>query len=760
MKITGQVSDEHGRALRNVFEVSLTDLVSEVTTGVFDPSDLVIVEDSVTNEVFKITASSFVAGAGSITGGANVGTGAGVFKDVLGNDLRFRSIVAGSNVTVTPGADDITITVPVIGATSHSALTNLAWSVAGHTIDTDFLPDSASARDLGSTSLPWNSLFLSGLASDSASVASSVSSGTGNSPKVLLTGKVTSSPNIDAYLRVEWKPTLERVALSTGGPTGGQFNLDAEIAFAASSTDQYIEVKPSLVPTATSTYNLGINSGTLARFWQHLFLSGNLDDGTNQVTIADINRKSTLTTNGDLYTRTAGAVTRLGVGSAGDVLTVVAGLPAWQAPAATYTDENAQDAVGGILTDTASVDFTYNDAGNTISAAVLPAGVDHGGLGGLGDDDHTIYLLADGTRALTGNWAAGAFQISAKNFLTASTGLTTLASVKAAQTVSAAANDFGSPVYRGLQAALTHDVTAAALVTPSLIALDLSVALSKTSGTYLTTTFQLIKATLTNVSGAPYNPASGSQPVYVNVADTGATAFANGAFEFSLSSNSAAGNSIALRSISIVTSNANAIAYQGYAQGAAGTTGALVGVEGFIAGATSAAARLTAVSGLPRGSGATFPTSDKVMAFRGASGHWLASIGSLFITSTSRTDPSVTTTTHLTPASVNGEGYFEGLLEVDGVVFADGGLTLADAKDIVVGTGTGTKIGTATTQKIGLWNVAPVAQYATTGTLTGFTANTTTPVLDGSTFTGNTGATAYTIGDIVRALKLCGIMAA
>ena len=38
---------------------------------------------------------------------------------------------------------------------------------------------------------------------------------------------------------------------------------------------------------------------------------------------------------------------------------------------------------------------------------------DHGELDGLGDDDHILYILADGTRALTGNWNAGAFSITA-----------------------------------------------------------------------------------------------------------------------------------------------------------------------------------------------------------------------------------------------------------------------------------------------------------------------------------------------------------
>jgi hypothetical protein len=44
-----------------------------------------------------------------------------------------------------------------------------------------------------------------------------------------------------------------------------------------------------------------------------------------------------------------------------------------------YTDEDAQDAVGTILTDTATIDFTYDDAGNQITAAVKDAGVS--GLG-------------------------------------------------------------------------------------------------------------------------------------------------------------------------------------------------------------------------------------------------------------------------------------------------------------------------------------------------------------------------------------------
>lgn len=47
-------------------------------------------------------------------------------------------------------------------------------------------------------------------------------------------------------------------------------------------------------------------------------------------------------------------------------------------------------------------DFRYSQLSG---ASYQPT--DHGTLTGLGDDDHAQYLLADGTRALTGNWAAG-----------------------------------------------------------------------------------------------------------------------------------------------------------------------------------------------------------------------------------------------------------------------------------------------------------------------------------------------------------------
>jgi hypothetical protein len=71
-----------------------------------------------------------------------------------------------------------------------------------------------------------------------------------------------------------------------------------------------------------------------------------------------------------------------------------------------------------------------------------------------------------------------------------------------------------------------------------------------------------------------------------------------------------------------------------------------------------------------------------------------------------------------TGLGVNAAAAFAGALlelQIAGVrewAFTGSSLTVADANDIAVGTTTGTKIGTATTQKLGFYNKAPVVQPA------------------------------------------------
>lgn len=80
-------------------------------------------------------------------------------------------------------------------------------------------------------------------------------------------------------------------------------------------------------------------------------------------------------------------------------------------------------------------------------------------------------------------------------------------------------------------------------------------------------------------------------------------------------------------------------------------------------------------------------------------------------------------------------------------------LTFSDAVNIAVNGTTGTKIGTATTQKLSLWNATPIVQPTTAVAAATFVANTSAIVNDTATFDG------YTIGQVVKALRNMGVLA-
>ena len=68
-------------------------------------------------------------------------------------------------------------------------------------------------------------------------------------------------------------------------------------------------------------------------------------------------------------------------------------------------------AVGSTLQYADGAGWSVTDSTGAVLSALS---VDHGALSGLSDDDHTQYLLANGTRALTANWDVGSFEVRAQ----------------------------------------------------------------------------------------------------------------------------------------------------------------------------------------------------------------------------------------------------------------------------------------------------------------------------------------------------------
>jgi len=64
---------------------------------------------SLTNNTNDITITNS-GGSGGITNGNNNGSGSGVFQNVVGSTMNFKSLVAGSGISLTNNANDITIT--------------------------------------------------------------------------------------------------------------------------------------------------------------------------------------------------------------------------------------------------------------------------------------------------------------------------------------------------------------------------------------------------------------------------------------------------------------------------------------------------------------------------------------------------------------------------------------------------------------------------------------------------------------------------
>jgi hypothetical protein len=82
-------------------------------------------------------------GGGEDNTASNVGTGEGIFKQKTGVDLEFKSLIAGSNITLTSGADDITIDAGAGTSFGYDKTKNAYYFAGTNTVDYAYRTNAA-----------------------------------------------------------------------------------------------------------------------------------------------------------------------------------------------------------------------------------------------------------------------------------------------------------------------------------------------------------------------------------------------------------------------------------------------------------------------------------------------------------------------------------------------------------------------------------------------------------------------------------------
>jgi len=192
---------------------------------------------------------------------------------------------------------------------------------------------------------------------------------------------------------------------------------------------------PSSVMTYEGTWNANTNSPTLADgtgdagmvYLVSVAGSQNLGSGSITFAVGDW-----VVYNGSIWEKSTNSNAVVSVNSQTGVV-VLDTDDISEGTAKYFTDERAQDAVGSILLDTSSIDFTYDDGTPNISAVVLPGGVDHDLLLNFVANEHIDHsAVSINTAALSG--------LSGGGDITASRSL--VADPNNATAVTAASGDF------------------------------------------------------------------------------------------------------------------------------------------------------------------------------------------------------------------------------------------------------------------------------------------------------------------------------
>ena len=109
---------------------------------------------NISSDSDEVTISLSATGSGDVSNGENTGSGANVFRDKNTGNLRFRTLTAGTGVTITENADDIVLS----AGTAASTLNGLS--------DTDFVKVANNLSDVTAATARTNLAVYSKTESD------------------------------------------------------------------------------------------------------------------------------------------------------------------------------------------------------------------------------------------------------------------------------------------------------------------------------------------------------------------------------------------------------------------------------------------------------------------------------------------------------------------------------------------------------------------------------------------------------------------
>lgn len=234
---------------------------------------------------------------------------------------------------------------------------------------------------------------------------------------------------------------------------------------------------------------------------------------------------------------------------------------------------------------------------------------------------------------------------------------------------------FDTGTYIAYNASISVNAAASSLAVQTLRGVVADMTFTNNTPTLFLPTVHAFSSSI-NAGGMNISVPSGStQPVHFIFTNPGsAQAFSEGYLSVDVSGTT--GDVVAAYTRSRVSGSASGYGYRGYAVDASGSTGIIVGVNGYAVMSTgSTSAAVMAFDATIIGSAVAY---DKRMSFRG-SNHMLVRGGSLFLASGTPATPNAVTTSHLTPGSANSELYVAGAAEVDGEMFMDGNTSISVA---------------------------------------------------------------------------------